>query len=94
MNRNRLLDNTRLLEQAQGLEQAQNTKQRRITRQKQTTRQAQTTKHAWIVMKLADLDVLVTFIKVWGSESTSSLPKNLLSGSGFEQQKARLERAY
>ena len=35
-----------------------------------TTRQAQTIKQARIVMKLADIDAQVTFIKVWGSEST------------------------
>ena len=38
---------------------------------KNRLRQAQTTKHARIVMRLVDLDALVTFIKVWGSESTS-----------------------
>ena len=50
--------------------QARNSEQKQISRQKQTTRQAQTTKRDRIVMKLADIDVLVTFIKVWGSEST------------------------
>ena len=50
--------------------QARTTKHKQITRQKQTTGQAQTTKQARIAMKLADLDVLVRLIKVWGSEST------------------------
>ena len=31
---------------------------------------ARTTKHARMMMRLVDIDVLVTFIKVWGSEST------------------------
>ena len=56
--------------QHQTTRQARTTKQKQITRQKQTTRQARTTKQGRIVMRLADLDVLVTFIKVWGSEST------------------------
>ena len=34
------------------------------------TKHAWATKHARIVMRLADLDVLVRLIKVWGSEST------------------------
>ena len=50
--------------------QARATKQKQITRQEHTTRQAQTTKQARMAMKLVDLDALVTFIKVWGSEST------------------------
>ena len=61
--------------QQQTTKQAQTTKQKQFTRQKQTTRQAQTTKDARVVMKLAEFYALVTFIKVWGSESTGYLPK-------------------
>ena len=56
--------------QQQTTKQARTTKHKQITRQKKITRQAPTTKHAWMAMELVDLDVLVTFIKVWGSEST------------------------
>ena len=52
------------------IKQARTTKHRQITRQKLTTRQAQTTKHGQMAMELVDIDALVTFIKVWGSEST------------------------
>ena len=62
----KILDNNRLLDIIR-----QTTKQARTTKQKQITRKKQTTRQARIVMKLADIDVLVTFIKVWGSESTS-----------------------
>ena len=63
MNRSRLLDNNRLLNKPRLLD-------RNRLLDKNRPRQAQTTKHARMAMKLADLDVLVTFIKVWGSEST------------------------
>ena len=62
LNRNRLLDNNRLLNNPGLLN-------RNILLDKNRTRQAQTTKHARMMMKLIDLDALVTFIKVWVSES-------------------------
>ena len=77
------LEQARRLEQAQNSEQKQTTRQQQTTRQARNSEQkqitidknrpldkAQTTRHARKVMKLADIDVLVTFIKVWGSEST------------------------
>ncbi len=44
--------------------------QRGRQQQQQTTKQAWTTKHARMAIELVDLEVLVTFIKVCGSEST------------------------
>ena len=46
--------------------------------------ESQTTKHARMAMKLVDIDALVTFIKVWGSESTGQLPRNRLCVGSFE----------
>ena len=52
------------------LKQARTTKQKQITLQKKAARQHPTTKQAQMAMKSVDLDALVTFIKVWGSDST------------------------
>ncbi len=48
----------------------QTTRKKQISRQKQTTRQHPTTKQDPNAMKPVDLDALVPFIKVQGSEST------------------------
>ncbi len=64
MNRNRLLDNNRLLDKP-GI-----VNRNRLVDKNRLLDKARTTKQDRIVMRLADLDVLVRFIKVWGSEST------------------------
>ena len=70
MNRDRLVDNTGLLEQAWGLDKPGIVNRNRLVDKNRLLDKARTTKHARIVMRLADLDVLVRLIKVWGSEST------------------------
>ena len=59
-----VLDNNRLLDRP-GIVNGN-----RLVDKNRLLDKARTTKQDRIVMRLADLDVLVTFIKVWGSEST------------------------
>ena len=67
MNINRLLDNDRLPDNNRLLNKPRLLNRNRLLDKNQTTRQAQ------MAMKPVDLDALVTFIKVWGSESTGCL---------------------